>query len=61
MHTMQNDTDIDDIPSGYGNGHLDGSHGRDPSRPRGGKSVQLVLAAVGGMLLPLVTQLGHVH
>lgn len=47
------------------NGYLDGS-GRAP-HIRGGqqggarRSAKLVVAAVGGMLLPLVTQIGHAH
>ena len=35
--------------------------GRQGRRPKGGKSPRLVLAAVGGMLLPLITQIGHAH
>ena len=62
MHTMQDD----DIAHGFhedsnANGYLDASHGRDPARQKTGKSPQLVLAAVAGMLLPLLTQIGHAH
>lgn len=53
---------------GNGNGYLDGgSHhhhhdGRALHRPqREGRSLKLVLVAVAGMLLPLVTQIGHAH
>ena len=45
---------------GFGNGYLDGlGHGGRDQRQsnEGGKSVKLVAAAVGGMLLPLVTQI----
>lgn len=62
MHTMQESenaiTPLDDAPP---NGYLEGSH-RDLHRPqREGRSLRLVLAAVGGMLVPLVTQIGHAH
>ena len=61
MHSMQED---DHSSSGHdeshGNGYLDVTHRRD-SRPKSGKSLQLVLAAVAGMLLPLLTQIGHAH
>ena len=48
------------------NGYLDGgmSGSRNQSRRPGGKegrSASLVFAAVGGMLLPLLTQVGHAH
>lgn len=49
------------------NGFLDGPHGYagpgDPGRGRkeGGMTLKLTLAAVAGMLLPLITQVGHVH
>jgi len=42
------------------NGYLDGD-GRQSRRPKERKSARLVLAAVGGMLLPLITQIGHAH
>ena len=62
MHAMQED---DGGSSGHeeshSNGYLDGSHGRDPTRQKSGRSLQLVLAAVAGMLLPLITQIGHAH
>lgn len=68
MHTMQeedsrqssNNNILEDTGS---NGYIDGSHLRE--RPQGGaadgRSLKLVLAAVGGMLLPLITQVGHAH
>ncbi|MCJ1352677.1 MAG: hypothetical protein MMC33_002661 [Icmadophila ericetorum] len=49
------------------NGFLDGPHGYtgtgDLGRggKEGGMTLKLTLAAVAGMLLPLVTQVGHVH
>ena len=61
MHTMQGDDSAGGYEESNGNGYLDGSHAREPARPEEGKSLRLVLAAVGGMLLPLVTQIGHVH
>ena len=61
MHSMQED---DQGHSGHdenpGNGYLDGNHRRD-SRQKSGRSLRLVLAAVAGMLLPLLTQIGHAH
>lgn len=48
--------------SGLGGGGGGGS-GRASHRPyrEGRRSARLVLAAVAGMLLPLVTQIGHSH
>ncbi|KAL8803681.1 MAG: hypothetical protein Q9182_003013 [Xanthomendoza sp. 2 TL-2023] len=73
MHTMREtdiNTSIDESTGGFGNGYLDtagggggGGQRRDSnSRPaKEGKSFRLVAAAVGGMLLPLLTQIGHAH
>lgn len=63
MHTMQEEDEKGDgALEGTGeNGYIDGSHLRPREPASGGKSLKLVLAAVGGMLLPLVTQLGHAH
>ena len=65
MHTMQ-ETDISSAvedTTGFGNGYLDGGggHRRDSRQAKEGKSLRLVVAAVGGMLLPLITQIGHAH
>ncbi|KAL8921590.1 MAG: hypothetical protein Q9172_003949 [Xanthocarpia lactea] len=65
MHTMQ-ETDISGVveeTAGFGNGYLDGGggHRRDSRQGKEGKSLRLVVAAVGGMLLPLITQIGHAH
>lgn len=63
MHTMQ-EVDTASVPeeiSGFGNGYLDGGHRRDARQAKEGRSSKLVAAAVGGMLLPLVTQIGHAH
>ncbi|KAL8897348.1 MAG: hypothetical protein Q9192_002628 [Flavoplaca navasiana] len=65
MHTMQ-ETDISSVveeTTGFGNGFLDGGGGqrRDSRQLKEGKSFRLVAAAVGGMLLPLITQIGHAH
>ena len=61
MHTMQEEDSQnggqEESPS---NGYLD-SGGRPPRRQKGGRNPRLVLAAVGGMLLPLITQIGHAH
>ena len=62
MHTMQEEDNQsptqDEIQV---NGYL----GEAPSRPgkgqRDARSPKLVMAAVGGMLLPLLTQIGHAH
>lgn len=73
MHTMQDadsptpssfDNAYNTLPSEEPpiNGYLDGSlNGRETYRPNEGKSLRLVMAAVGGMLLPLLTQVGHAH
>lgn len=67
MHTMQaTDTNASiEENSGFGNGYLDGGGGggnrRDSRQAKEGKSLRLVAAAVGGMLLPLITQIGHAH
>ena len=68
MHTMQEDDSASFTSNtsfsheeSLGNGYLDGSHGREPPRQHSGKSLKLVLAAVAGMLLPLLTQIGHAH
>ena len=61
MHTMQEEdsqnASQDENPS---NGYLE-SGGRPARRAKGGRHPRLVLAAVGGMLLPLITQIGHAH
>ncbi|KAL8746619.1 MAG: hypothetical protein Q9184_007722 [Pyrenodesmia sp. 2 TL-2023] len=63
MHTMQEvDTaGVQEETSGFGNGYLDGGHRRDARQAKQGRSSKLVAAAVGGMLLPLITQIGHAH
>ena len=62
MHAMQEDDGNNSShEENHSNGYLDGSHGRDPIRHKSGRSLRLVLAAVAGMLLPLVTQIGHAH
>ncbi|KAI4228440.1 MAG: hypothetical protein L6R36_001631 [Xanthoria steineri] len=64
MHTMQ-ETDISGLVEdtmGFGNGYLEGGggHRRDSRQMKEGKSLRLVAAAVGGMLLPLITQTDEV-
>ncbi len=60
MHTMQ-DEDKESTEESQGNGYLDMGNGRQSRQAKGGKDARLVLAAVGGMLLPLITQIGHAH
>lgn len=63
MHTMNED----DSPAsamqdeGQGNGYLEAGSARQPRKGKESKSSRLVLAAIGGMLLPLITQIGHAH
>ena len=62
MHTMQEDeTQSGAQEESQGNGYLEAGGGRQSRRSKEGKSARLVLAAVGGMLLPLLTQIGHAH
>ena len=69
MHTMQEDDrsdrysgDSGGMTSGLEDGLMNGYAGsREPPQRKEGKSLKLVLAAMGGMLLPLITQIGHVH
>ena len=62
MHTMQEDDSTGAVEESLGNGYLDGNHrGRGSHGRAEGKGVGLVLAAVAGMLLPLITQVGHAH
>ena len=61
MHTMQEeDSQNAAQDEGQSNGYLE-SGGRPPRRRKKGRDPKLVLAAVGGMLLPLITQIGHAH
>ena len=62
MHTMQEeDHSRSASEDNQGNGYIDGSHLRERPQQADGRSLKLVLAAVGGMLLPLITQIGHAH
>ena len=62
MHTMNEDEGSGGIPEEtQTNGYLEAGSGRQPRRGKGPKNPRLVLAAVGGMLLPLITQVGHAH
>ena len=68
MHTMQEDDNVNTQSlapdENQSNGYLDAGMGsRSQSRRPGkeGRSASLVFAAVGGMLLPLLTQVGHAH
>lgn len=75
MHTMQEDDSVggggggggsSDLEDGFMNGSSEhridsfsGARGQPLKKNR--KSLKLVMAAVGGMLLPLITQIGHAH
>ena len=63
MHTMrESDGDHGTVhEENHGNGYLDVGHGRDAGRQKAGTSLKLVMVAVAGMLLPLLTQIGHAH
>ena len=64
MHTMQEDEagGQHGVGEAVGNGYGDGGVGGRDGRQKEGRSLRLVLAAVAGMLLPLVTQVGgHAH
>ncbi len=55
MHTMQEEGQShEELPNGY-TGQIGATHRRHESRMKD------TIAAVVGMLLPLVTQLGHQH
>jgi len=58
MQENENGTGHEESP---GNGYLEVNQGRDPNRQKPEKSAQLVTAAVIGMLLPVITQIGHAH
>lgn len=61
MHTMQEeDSQNAAQEESQSNGYLE-TGGRQARRQKGGRNARLVLAAVGGMLLPLITQIGHAH
>ena len=63
MHTMQEEDGKQSnvLEESGSNGYIDGGHLRERPQASGGRSLKLVLAAVGGMLLPLITQIGHAH
>lgn len=62
MHTMQEeDSQNSAQDDNQSNGYMEAGIGRQSRRPKEGKSARLVLAAIGGMLLPLITQIGHAH
>lgn len=62
MHTMQEeDSQNATQEENQSNGYLEAGSGRQSRRRKEGRSAKLVLAAVGGMLLPLITQIGHAH
>ena len=63
MHTMNEEDGPASsmLEEGQSNGYLEAGSGRQPRKGKDSKSPRLVLAAVGGMLLPLITQIGHAH
>lgn len=62
MHTMQEEDGQNlALEESQSNGYLEASGARQSRRPKERRSAKLVLAAVGGMLLPLLTQIGHAH
>ena len=62
MHTMQEEDSQgmaqDEM---QGNGYLGEPSGRPAKGQRETRNPRLIMAAVGGMLLPLLTQIGHAH
>ena len=63
MHTM-NDEDASagtTQEDGQSNGYLEAGSGRQSRRGKESKNPRLILATVCGMLLPLITQIGHAH
>jgi hypothetical protein len=62
MHTMQDGEGIlPGFDESHGNGYLEVPPNRDANRQKPQGSLRLTAAAVIGMLLPLVTQIGHAH
>jgi zinc transporter 9 len=58
MHAMQEDSGAHNHEHTGSNGYLDGgSSARKQPKPQ----MRDTLAAVGGMLIPLLTQFGHDH
>ena len=62
MHTMQEE-DSQNVAQDelQVNGYLGEQSGRPVKAQRDARNPKLVMAAVGGMLLPLLTQIGHAH
>ena len=63
MHTMNDEEGHAGAmqEDGQSNGYLEAGTARQPRRGKESKNPKLILAAVGGMLLPLITQIGHAH
>ena len=62
MHTMNEDEGSSGVPEdAQSNGYLEAGSGRQARRGKSSKNPRLIMAAVGGMLLPLITQVGHAH
>lgn len=58
MHVMQEDSGAHSHEQPTSNGYSDGSSGqRSAAKPQ----MRDTFAAVGGMLIPLLTQFGHHH
>ena len=62
MHTMQGEDGQSMAQDEMqGNGYLGEPSGRSANGQKEARNPKLIMAAVGGMLLPLVTQIGHAH
>ena len=62
MHTMnEDDSGGAQVDEGQANGYMEAGNARQARRGKETKSPKMVFAAVGGMLLPLITQIGHAH
>lgn len=62
MHTMQEeDSQVLAQDETQSNGYLGETPGRPAKSHKDGRDPRLVMAAVAGMLLPLLTQIGHAH
>ena len=57
MHAMQDESASHDHPSS--NGYAEGGSTATRKQPK--PQMRDTLAAVGGMLVPLLTQFGHAH
>lgn len=61
MHTMNEEGNSSIQEEAQINGYLEAGSARQTRRGKESKDPKLVMCAVGGMLLPLITQIGHAH